>query len=170
MIENKSSEANRVEGFPPLVGKKPKVLILGTFPGRCSLCCGEYYADTSNAFRKIIMEICTGKGADVTYDNFVKCLDSKHIALWDVHKSCIRKGSSDKNITNPKPNKMEEFLKDHPTIKKIIFNGKKAEKEFRHSFSELKDKKELCCAPSTSSQNRWYSYEEKKLRWQEMLG
>lgn len=72
-------------------------------------------------------------------------MDTNHIALWDVFETRTING---KNVTN-KPNNIAAFLKGHPTICKIIFNGRKAEKEFK-KMRILFNKNNLFYAPSTS--------------------
>ncbi|MBQ4432657.1 MAG: DNA-deoxyinosine glycosylase [Bacteroidales bacterium] len=131
-------------GFPPLVGNNPTTLILAEFPGDCSLYVGEYYVNPSNCFRSIIADKY-GLPKPVSYSDLKKCLDTNHIALWDVFETRTING---KNVTN-KPNNIAAFLKGHPTICKIIFNGRKAEKEFK-KMRILFNKNNLFYAPSTS--------------------
>ena len=52
------------------------------------------------------------------------------IALWDVIKTCWRKGSKDKSICEPECNDIGKLLRKYPNVKKIVLNGKKAEEHF----------------------------------------
>lgn len=65
-----------------------------------------------------------------SYSDKLACLKRSHIALWDVIKTCWRKGSKDKNICEPECNDIGKLLRKYPNIKKIVLNGKKAEEHF----------------------------------------
>ncbi|MCZ6579400.1 MAG: DNA-deoxyinosine glycosylase, partial [Gammaproteobacteria bacterium] len=47
----------RVHSFEPIVGRDPRILILGSMPGVMSLQAVEYYANPRNVFWKIIGEL-----------------------------------------------------------------------------------------------------------------
>lgn len=135
-------------GFPPFVGSNPEILILGEFPGSKSLstrhlcnhcyltgspctnypCTGRYYEHSNNVFRDIIAEIYNNGVSFKTYDDFLKCLDTNHIALWDVYSTQTHLG---KILLSQTLNDLETFLKKHSSIRKIIFNGKDAEDVFK---------------------------------------
>ena len=152
-------------GFPPLVGKNPTTLILGEFPGDCSLYIGEYYANPSNSFRDIIADKY-GHQKPISYPNLKKCLDAHQIALWDVYETRTING----NVVTNTPNNIAAFLKNYPTICKIIFNGRKAEGEFKKMRIPFTG----CAvyAPSTSGRNYKKgskSYLTKLAAWQQVL-
>ena len=46
-----------VHSFEPIIGRDPRILILGSMPGLISLQAVEYYANPRNAFWKIIAEL-----------------------------------------------------------------------------------------------------------------
>jgi hypoxanthine-DNA glycosylase len=137
-------------GLKAVVGSRPRTLILGTFPSRQSLTAREYYGNRLNHFWHII-------GAHVAfppdgdYDAKLDALKKAGIALWDVVHACNREDSSaDSKIRNPKPNDINGFLADHPSIVRVIFNGKKAHKMFEKLIGELPEGVEFADAPSTS--------------------
>jgi len=137
----------RLKGLSRIEGKDPGILILGTFPGKESINATEYYADSKNSFRDIIAK-AYGKSLPISYPDFEKLLKDKNIAVWDVFESCERVGSSDKNIINPILNKLEDYIKKHPTIRLVIFNGNRAADEFRKLYLPVP----ILIAPSTSGQ------------------
>ena len=133
-------------GFPPFVGNNPEILILGEFPkfslttrhlcNHCYLtgssctnypCTGRYYEHSNNVFRDFIAIIFNGGIQFKTYDEFLKCLDVNHIALWDVYST---QTYLDKILLSQTLNDLGTFLKKHPSIHKIVFNGKEAQKVF----------------------------------------
>ena len=122
---NDTKEENHVESFPAIADAESEILILGTMPGETSLTTGEYYAQKGNIFWEVISTLYN-EGKDFTdYTEKIACLKVQHIALWDVLACCQRKGSSDNAIGNEQLNDIESFLKEHPKIRKIVFNGKK---------------------------------------------
>ena len=59
------SDAVRSGGFPPVVNRESRVLVLGTLPGPESLRQRQYYAQSRNAFWRI-MGALVGAGAVVS--------------------------------------------------------------------------------------------------------
>lgn len=162
------SDTSELTGLSPLAGDHPEILVLGTFPGCCSLCKGEYYADRGNSFRKIMADILNKGIPFKTYAEFETCLKKNKVALWDVYKTCKRNGSSDKNILNGKTNALETFLGNHQSLGTIIFNGTTAHKEFRKYFKYLNGKKDMQTALSTSGANA-KAYDVKLENWKVKL-
>ena len=115
-------------GFAPWVGENPRVLILGSLPGDISIRQQTYYANANNCFWKIMRALFRD---DVNADNRT-FITSKGIALWDSAHSGVRKGSLDSAIdgTSVVPNDIVSLLDEYPTIRTIIFNGKRAETIF----------------------------------------
>ena len=56
----------RVRGFAPLVGRQPRLLILGSMPSEASIAAGEYYGLPRNAFWNIMGELY-GAGRELDY-------------------------------------------------------------------------------------------------------
>ena len=97
-----------------------------------SLAKREYYAHPRNDFWRILQKLAGVSGG---YKNKCRGLKANRIALWDVVKTCERRGSSDTRIKKPVPNDLEGFLLRHPQINAIYLNGRKAESLYRKHFS-----------------------------------
>lgn len=110
------------------VPASPRILILGTMPGKESLRLQQYYANRSNRFWKIIAK-AADKPLPEDYSKRLRLLDQLHIALWDVYASAERKGSLDSNIKNGEQNDVQSLINSNPSIKKVLFNGGKAYKK-----------------------------------------
>lgn len=138
-------------GFPPMTGDNPKILILGTLPGDESLRVGQYYANPRNMFWDI-METVLGTPMGLGYDSRCRTLKKHGIALWDVFMSAIRDGSLDSSITSSEYNDLEEFINEHPSISTIVLNGGKAYKAFR-KYCRLHPtmRKDITILPYTST-------------------
>ena len=130
-----------VRGFPPEVGRQPRILILGSMPGTRSIEAGEYYAHPRNAFWRI-MESLGFVRSGTAYKERIRELLHHGIALWDVLAQCERPGSLDSAIrpSSEIANDILGLLRDHPSIRRILLNGGKAEQAFsRHIRPALDD-------------------------------
>ena len=136
----------------------PRILILGTMPGKESLRLQQYYANRSNRFWKIIAE-AADKPLPEDYSKRLKLLDQLHIALWDVYGSAEREGSLDSNIKNGELNDIQSLIDANPSIGKILFNGKKA---YGNALDYGCVNIEM---PSTSSANTHHTQSELFSRW-----
>ena len=122
----------RDECFPPIARRDAETLILGSLPGRRSLEMQQYYAHPQNAFWKLIANIFNAEAA-LPYARRVRILTTHHIALWDVLAAAERPGSLDSSIVRASVtvNDFEAFFRAHPRIRRVFFNGRKAEELFR---------------------------------------
>lgn len=137
------------EGLAPLVGEDPRVLVLGTLPGDESIKRQAYYSNPRNQFWKILDSIAHRREGQ-SNEEFAKEIG---IALWDCCHSVVRKGSSDDGFEKGTevPNDVEQFLKEHPSIKIIILNGKSTKtKYYDKFFNDIKSHQALALI-STSS-------------------
>ncbi|MGA2500871.1 MAG: DNA-deoxyinosine glycosylase, partial [Tepidisphaeraceae bacterium] len=133
----------------------------------------QYYAHPQNAFWKIIGEIlgCDPAG---TYETRTAALSAGGIALWDVLKSCAREGSLDSDIDSGTivPNDFPAFFATHPHIRKILFNGARAQALYlRHVRPLLAARPEIphIRLPSTSPANASIPLAEKVRAWSAVL-
>jgi double-stranded uracil-DNA glycosylase len=164
---------SQIHSFPPIASGMPRVLILGTMPGKVSLRERQYYAHPQNAFWRIIGGIL-GFDPASPYEARVAAVQSAGIAVWDVLKSCIRLGSLDSAIdaSSVLPNDFAAFFAAHPQIKRICFNGAKAEALYmKHVRPRLPANPDLryLRLPSTSPANASLPLPEKLRAWQAIL-
>jgi hypoxanthine-DNA glycosylase len=158
------------ECFAPIVGKTPRILILGSLPGQRSLQQQQYYAHPQNAFWKLIEKLF-GAASPLPYTERVKILTDHHIALWDVLAAAERPGSLDSSIVHAsaRANDFAGFFRAHPQIRRVFFNGRKAEEMYRRfvlpglgpEFEELRYE----CLPSTSPAHAGMNFARKMEHW-----
>ena len=158
------------ECFSPIAARDAATLILGSLPGRKSLQMQQYYAHPQNAFWKLIAEIFK-TGSSLPYTRRVKILTAKRIALWDVLAAAERPGSLDSSIVSAsaQANDFASFFRAHPHIRRVLFNGRKAEELYYRfvmrglsaDFADLR----YVSMPSTSPAHAGMTFAEKLERW-----
>lgn len=161
----------RLNSFPPIIPKEPKVLILGSMPGKISLEKGEYYGNARNHFWPILFKLFKVEPIE-EYEKKVAFVKERGIALWDSIGSCYREGSLDSNIMDENPNDIIGLLDKYPTIRLIACNGTKSYTTFKKNFnSEDLGAIRIIKLPSTSPIPGRYtkSFEGKVVSWSEIL-
>lgn len=156
-----------ITSFCPIINKNSKVLILGSMPGGESLKKNEYYGFKRNQFWKLIFDIFNDSYIldDVDYEKKKKVILDNNLALFDVLKSCKRKGSLDSNIKNEEINDFKKLLSEYKNIKSICFNGNKSYDSFiKNVDKNIYEGKDLIRLPSTSPAYT-ISYGEKFSKW-----
>lgn len=152
-------------GFEPVAAPTAKVLVLGTLPGQESLRRGEYYAHPRNSFWRVV-EALFGISVETPYAERIRRLSDAGVALWDVCAAANRPGSLDVSIRHDTviANDFTAFLKTHPQLKLICFNGAKAAALFR---KHVRLNGEIRCVglPSTSPAHAAISFTDKVKRW-----
>lgn len=161
---------SHVSSFAPVVGRDPRVLILGSMPGTASLEQNQYYAHPRNAYWAIMGDLF-GAGRELPYEKRLRRLTDCGIALWDVLGSCFRPGSLDSSIADDSvmPNDFTTLFAEYPTIRHVFFNGRKAENVFRRrvmpDLARGGESLVLRALPSTSPAHASRSYEQKLHEW-----
>jgi hypoxanthine-DNA glycosylase len=157
-------------GFPPIAGSDAKILILGSLPGQRSLELAQYYAHRQNAFWRIMAELF---GVEGDYADRCRQLMAHRIAVWDVLASSVRPGSMDADIQleSARANDFAGFLSNHGQIRRICFNGRKAEQMFRKLVAPALagNLPDLISLPSTSPAYAALSFDNKLEVWSSML-
>ncbi|MFC4735771.1 DNA-deoxyinosine glycosylase [Bacillus daqingensis] len=154
----------------PIVGPEPKLLLVGSMPGVRSLAEQQYYAHPRNHFWKIIGDLLGCSLYDASYQTKQKIMMDHHIAVWDVLKHCEREGSLDQAIRDEVPNDVQSFLREHPHIRTIGCNGRKAyESLVRHlpTHNEVY----ISYLPSTSPVpgRNVKTFEQKRDAWEQLF-
>ena len=159
----------RCIGFPPIVDRHARVLILGSMPGARSLSEQRYYAHPYNAFWPIMGHL-VGAHPELPYRQRIARLRASKIALWDVLGDCDRPGSLDAAI-DPRTaiaNDFAAFFARYPNIKQVFFNGATAALWFKRRVrgTLAADAPSAIQLPSTSPAYAKRSLDEKLAAWQ----
>jgi TDG/mug DNA glycosylase family protein len=170
MPQEPLSNSSFVQGFPPIIGDQPHILILGSAPSVASLEKQQYYGKPQNAFWRIMGELFA-MASVLPYEQRVNLLADAGVAVWDVLASCTRPGSLDSAIDmrSAAINEFVPFLTAHAGITHVFFNGRKAEEVFkRHVLSQmnaLRPDIHYTCLPSTSPAMATLNFEAKLEQW-----
>ncbi|MDH3387498.1 MAG: DNA-deoxyinosine glycosylase [Gammaproteobacteria bacterium] len=164
---------SRVRSFEPIIGHRPRVIILGSMPGVASLEAVQYYAHPRNAFWPIMAELF-GIDRGASYERRIAAVEKLPLILWDTLQACHRPGSLDSAIDagSVRANDFPGLLTRYPQIRAIFFNGATSEKYFRQLvFTELPSPSEidLVRLPSTSPAHAGMRLEQKLAAWRQIL-
>jgi hypoxanthine-DNA glycosylase len=158
-----------VRGFPPIARPDARILILGSMPSRESLARQQYYAHPRNAFWPVVTQLL---GIDAeSYPERSAALARRGVALWDVLQACFRSGSLDSAIDDRSivTNDFPAFFDAHPDIRRVFFNGAKAEAVYRRHvlplLAEPAAALPLLRLPSTSPAHAGMSLAQKTTAW-----
>lgn len=159
-------------GFPPLEGKDPKILILGSIPGIGSIRAGEYYFDGSNRMWSVLSAL-TSEQLPSSYEEKKALLYKHGFALWDYYYKVERTSSKDKDIESGEPNDFKSYLLSHPSIKVIAINGFGKYRKFGQGLIsicyELKRPVIVLRLPETSGLNEMWPLDKLIEVWKTIL-
>jgi len=164
---------DQVQSFEPIVGRRPRILILGSMPGVASLEAVQYYAHPRNAFWPIMGELFA-VNHKASYESRICGLEKLPLILWDTLQVCRRPGSLDSNIdiSSAQANDFPALLRQFPEINAIVFNGATSEKYFRKLVVPILPgitDVDLLRMPSTSPANAGMSFAQKLAAWRRIL-
>lgn len=167
---NRPNDAPLVCSFPPIAASDARVLILGTAPSISSLEKQQYYGHPQNSFWPIMGKLF-GAGRELPYEERKRVLCQHGVAVWDVFRECYRTGSLDSSIhlESESPNDIAAFLREHPHVRAIFFNGGKSESAFRRhalvQVEKLGREIHYTRLPSTSPAHAGRTFAEKLSAW-----
>ena len=149
--------------FAPVVGKNPRILILGSLPGEASLKLGQYYGHPRNRFWELVGAALGEDLRTLPYAKRLVRLKSRGVALWDVVASADRQGSLDSSIRREKHNPVLDLIRRFQ-IPAVFLNGRKAADSFRRACG-APDDLFIAALPSSSPANASILWARKKRAW-----
>lgn len=132
-------------------------------PGPRALARREYYGFPGNHFWPIMVRLFGAKGP-LSYRRKIRLLKENGVALWDTIGSCERVGASDGAIRCAVPNDIPSLIRRYPGIRKIVLNGRLAEKLYRKHSADRIDRPAVAL-PSTSPAHAAMSFPRKRKAW-----
>jgi TDG/mug DNA glycosylase family protein len=153
--------------FPAVVGKNPRVLVLGSLPGEASLKLGQYYGHPQNRFWELVGAALGENLRVLSYSRRLARLKARGVAVWDVIEAAHREGSLDSAIQNETPNALRELI-SKTGVRAVFFNGRKAESTFRRHFKTPFDAVEFRALPSSSPAHASLPWPLKLAAWKRL--
>jgi double-stranded uracil-DNA glycosylase len=152
--------------FAPIGAHKPRVLILGSLPGKASLEANQYYAHPRNAFWPIVCDVFEFD-SKLAYPDRIEALAQRDVALWDVVQSAVRPGSLD-SAMRPETISTNDLthLITQKQLRVIALNGAAAAKLFRKQA--LTTHAAVLELPSTSPAHAMMSLAHKLQAWRKL--
>ena len=161
-----SAPSSLLTGFPPVLDRATRILILGSFPGEASLAAQQYYAHPRNQFWRLLSAVLRDDVASLPYEQRLARLLSHQVGLWDVIAACEREGSLDTAIRRAQANEFAMLKHQCPQLDKVCFNGKTSGR-FEPLFAAAGFR--TLVLPSSSPANAQLSFEEKLAQWKNII-
>ena len=159
----KKNDSTIVEGFPPLMCREPRVLILGKIPGEKSISANEYYCDNRNRMCKMLAELATQK-LPTNYSEKKVLLEHLHVVFWDYYQFGEQRTKG--KVKGTIPNDIVGFVRKNPTITKIAINGYGKYKEFGEKLqNQFGQSIKVFRLPETSGLNASWTLEKLCKEW-----
>jgi G:T/U mismatch-specific DNA glycosylase len=150
------------QGFPAVIDENTEILILGSLPGDVSIRKHQYYGHPGNDFWRLLGSIIGEDLQSMNYQNRLETLKRNKIGLWDVFRAGKREGSEDAKIKDEEINQFSMLKEISPSLKLVLFNGKKSgEYELILKMMGYETK----VLPSSSGANR-RSLKKRKSEWE----
>ncbi|MDE2492249.1 MAG: DNA-deoxyinosine glycosylase [Elusimicrobia bacterium] len=154
----------RARSFAPVVGRAPRVLILGSLPGAESLRRGQYYGHPRNAFWDLLGDALDEDFRSLSYRRRLVRLKARRIALWDVVSDAHRRGSLDSAIRRERHNPVLDQIR-RTGVRAVFLNGRKAAASFEKARRGEKILARVFVLPSSSPANASVPYARKRAAW-----
>jgi hypoxanthine-DNA glycosylase len=151
-----------LEGLPPVISRRTRLLVLGSFPGSASLQAGQYYAHPRNQFWALLSAIWNVDLVSLSYARRLEHIREHGLGLWDVYASCRREGSLDSAIEQARLNDLAGLKRRAPQLQAVAHNGGESARAMKHTSALGVAVLRL---PSTSPANASWSFERKLVAW-----
>ena len=155
-----------LQGLPPVLDDRTRLIVLGSFPSVASLAAQGYYAHPHNQFWKILGALWGLPLTTMPYSERIAALHAHGLGVWDVYATCQREGSLDRAIRQPQCNDLASLRQRCPQLQAIAHNGGES---FRHARHTQGLGLPVYRLPSTSPANASWTLERKLAAWREVL-
>jgi double-stranded uracil-DNA glycosylase len=153
-------------GFPSVLDRCTRILILGSFPGKASLAVQQYYAHPRNQFWRLLSAVLHDDLLVLPYQQRLHQLQTHGIGLWDVIAVCEREGSLDSAIRRAQANDFILLKEQCPELFRVCFNGQ-ASGKFAPQFAAAGF--DTLVLPSSSPANAQLSFDQKLAIWENII-
>ncbi len=152
----------RLQGLPPVIDHRTRLVVLGSFPGAASLQAQQYYGYPRNHFWPLVGALWQVDLKTTPYSERIEWLLDHGLGLWDVYATCCREGSLDTAIRDAEFNDLAGLRLRAPALVAIAHNGGESARAQRHTAALGLPVFKL---PSSSPANATWSFERKLAAW-----
>jgi len=149
-------------GLAPVLDRRTRLLVLGSFPSEASLAAQQYYAHPRNQFWPLLSALWGTDLVALPYAKRLAAVRGRGLGIWDVYARCRRIGSLDSAIEASEPNDLAAALRATPGLAAIAHNGGESARAMRVTRAFGLPVWRL---PSTSPANASWSFERKLAAW-----
>ena len=153
----------RLLGLSPVVDRRTRLVVLGSFPSVASLKAQRYYDHPRNQFWRILGALWGAASLhEMPYEARLAFMQARGVGLWDVYGACEREGSLDADIRQGELNDFGWLQTQCPTLRAVAHNGGESHRHARHTEKMGWAVHKL---PSTSPANASWSFDRKLAAW-----
>lgn len=156
----------RLQGLPPVISHRTRLVLLGSFPGAASLAAGQYYAHPRNQFWPLLSALLGEDLVALGYARRLQKLRARGLGLWDVVAECAREGSLDSAIREARYNDLASLRQRAPRLVAVAHNGGASARLMPVTRALGLPVYRL---PSSSPANASWSFERKLVAWREVF-
>jgi hypoxanthine-DNA glycosylase len=154
--------SEQLQGLPPVIGRRTRLVLLGSFPSVASLAAGQYYAHPRNQFWPLLSSLLGEDLPALSYVLRLQRLRARGLGLWDVIAACEREGSLDSAIRAAHYNDLSGLRRRAPQLVAVAHNGGESARAM-HVTGQLGVG--VYRLPSSSPANASWSFERKLAAW-----
>ena len=151
-----------LQGLPPVIGPRTRLVVLGSFPGLASLQAQQYYGHPRNHFWPLVGALWQVDLKPWPYAERTAWLLDQGLGLWDVYARCRRAGSLDTAIRDAEFNDLASLRLRAPALAAIAHNGGESARALRLTGALGLPVFKL---PSSSPANASWSFQRKLDAW-----
>jgi hypoxanthine-DNA glycosylase len=160
------SDSGLLQCLPPVIGRRTRLLVLGSFPGAASLAAGQYYAHPRNQFWPLLSALLGEPLTQLGYARRLQRLRAHGLGLWDVIAECRRDGSLDSAIRDARYNDLASLRRRAPQLRSVAHNGGESARAMGITAGLGLAVYRL---PSSSPANAGWSFERKLAAWRDVF-
>jgi hypoxanthine-DNA glycosylase len=155
-----------LEGLPPVMDARTRLLVLGSFPGVASLRAQQYYGHPRNHFWPLLSAMWAVDLTAMPYDARLAAFRERGLGLWDVYARCRRQGSLDQAIEDAEFNDFASLRTMAPSLVAVAHNGGESARAMKQLAAMGFQVHRL---PSSSPANASWSFSRKLAAWREVF-
>jgi hypoxanthine-DNA glycosylase len=156
------SGAPLLQGLAPVIGRRTRLVVLGSFPSEASLAAQQYYAHPRNQFWPLLSALWGLDLRAAPYAKRLAAVRARGLGIWDVYAACRREGSLDSAIEAPQLNDLASLRRRAPGLVALAHNGGESARSMAITRQFGLPVWRL---PSTSPANASWSFERKLAAW-----